>query len=136
MLKNSLRIIYFRSCNAHTSPIFRESNILKFSDQIVPENCLFLNRYFNKCLPTIFKNWFTLSSDFHIYSTRWSNLSCLVVPPHNTKLYGRNSDNVSAIYPWNYLQKLDENNIFYQLSPSKVKIVIKKFFWKTTTNSH
>ena len=43
LLKKSLRITYFWSCNAHTSPLFRESNILKFPDKIVPENCLFIN---------------------------------------------------------------------------------------------
>ena len=101
--KKSLRIIYF----------------LKLSDKIALENCLFINKYFNKCLPTIFKNWFTLSSDFHTYNTRWSNLGCIVVPPHNTKLYGRNLVNISAVYSWNYLQKLNENNLFYQLSPNK-----------------
>ena len=96
--KKSLRIIYFLNHNAHTSPLFRDLNILKLPDKIALENCLFINKYFNKCLPTIFKNWFTLSSDFHTYNTRWSNLGCIVVPPHNTKLYGRNSVNISAVY--------------------------------------
>ena len=65
----SLRIIYFLSHNAHTSPLFRDLNILKLLDKVAPENCLFLNKYFNKCLPTIFKNGFTPSSDFHTYKT-------------------------------------------------------------------
>ena len=111
--RKSVRIIYFRSRNVHTSPLFREFNILKLPDKIALENCLFINKYFNKCLPTLFKNWFTFSSDFHTCSTCWSNLGCLVVPSHNTKLYGRNSVNISAIYKWNYLQKLNENNIIY-----------------------
>ena len=59
-------------------------------------------------MSNIFKNWFTLSSDIHTYNTR------IVVPPHNTKLYGRNPVNISAVYSWNYLQKLNENNPFYQ----------------------
>ena len=67
--KKSLRIIYFLNHNAHTSPLFRDLNILKLPDKIALENCLFINKYFNKCLPTIFKNWFTLSSDFHTYYT-------------------------------------------------------------------
>ena len=82
--KKSLRIIYFLNHNAHTSPLFRDLNILKLLDKIAPENCLFLNKYFNKCLSTIFKNGFTFSSDFHTYNTRWSNLGYIVVPPHNT----------------------------------------------------
>ena len=114
----------------NTSPLFRELNILKLSDKNVLENFLFINKYFNKCLPTIFKNWFTLSSDFRNYNTGWSNLGCIVVPPHNTKLCGRNSVNISAVYTWNYLHKLNENNLFYQLSPNKLKIIIKSFVFR------
>ena len=131
MQKKSLQIIYFLNHNAHTSPSyisFRDLNILKLPDKIALENCLFINKYFNKCLHTIFKNWFTLSSDFNTYYTRWSNLGCIVVPPHSTKLYGRNSVKIKAVYSWNYLQKLNENNIFYQLSPNKLKIIIKNLF--------
>ena len=88
--KKSLRVIYFLNHNAHTSSSFRELNILKLPDKTALENCLFINKYPNKCLPTIFKNWFTLSSDFHTYNIRWSNLGCIVVPPHNIKLYDCN----------------------------------------------
>ena len=102
--KKSLRIIYFWSRNAHISPLFTETNILKLPDKIALENWLFINKYFYKFLPKTFKNWFTLSSGAHTYSTRLSNQGYLVVPPHNTKPYGRNSVNISVIYTWNYLQ--------------------------------
>ena len=39
--EKSLRIIYFGSRNSHTSLLFRESNILKLSDKISSEDCLF-----------------------------------------------------------------------------------------------
>ena len=128
--KKFLRIKYFWIRNGHISPLFRESHIPKLSDKIALENCLFINKYFIKVLRTIFKNWFTLSSDFRTYSTRWSNLVHVVVPPHNTKLCGRNSVNISTIYTRNYLKKLNENNIFYQLSPNAINFIIKKFFSK------
>ena len=124
----SLLIIYFLNHNAPKSHLFRDLNILKLHDKIALENCLFINKYFNKCLTTIFKNWFTLLFDFHTYSTRWSNLGCIVVPGNDTKLYGRNSVNISAVYSWNYLQKLNENNLFYQLSSNKLKIIFKNLF--------
>ena len=111
--KKSLRIIYFLNHNADTSPLFRDLNILKLPDKIALENCLFINKYFNKCLPTIFKNWFTLSSDFHIYNTHWSNLGCIVVPPHNTKLYGRNSVNISAVCAWKIIYRNQMKIIFF-----------------------
>ena len=85
--KKSLWSIYFRSRNTHTFLLVRESNNLKLRDKTAPENCLFMNKSFNKFVPTIFKNLFILSSHFHTYSTRWSNLGCLVVPTHNTKPY-------------------------------------------------
>ena len=95
----------------------------------------FFNKYFVKVAADIqsskkivFKNWFTLSSDFYTYNTHWSNLSCIVVPPLNTKLYGRNSVNISAVYSWNYLDKINENNLFYQLLPNTLKIIIKNLF--------
>ena len=94
------------------------------SNKIALENCLFIKKYFNNFLPTTFKNSFTFSSDMHGYRTCW----CNVVPPRNTTLYGRNSFNISAAYTWNHLQKLNENNLFYQLPPSKFKIIIKKLF--------
>ena len=96
--KKSLRIIYFLNDNAYTSPLFRDLNIVKLPDKIALKNCLFFNKYFNRCLFAIFKNCLTLSSDFHTYNTRLSNLGCIVVPPHNTKLYGRNSVNINAVY--------------------------------------
>ena len=56
----------------------------KLPDKITQKNCLFMKKCFNKFLPTIFENWFTLSSDFHACSTCWSNLGFFTVPPANT----------------------------------------------------
>ena len=53
--KKSLRIIYFLNHNAHTSPLFRDLNILKLSDKIALENCLFISKYFKKRLPQSLK---------------------------------------------------------------------------------
>ena len=47
-IKKSLRIINFRNHSAQTP------NILKLPDKIALENFLFINKYFNKFLPTIF----------------------------------------------------------------------------------
>ena len=58
---------------------------------------LYINKNFNKRLTTIFKNWFLLSTDFYILNTCLLNLRCFVVPPHKTKLYGRNLVNMPFI---------------------------------------
>ena len=100
--KKSLRLIYILNRNAHMTPLFKDSNILKFPDKIALENCIFIKNYFNQTLSTLFKNLFTLSTDSHTHNTRWSNLGCLKIPPHKTKIYGRQSVKISAIYSWNY----------------------------------
>ena len=87
--KKSLRIRYFRNHNAHTSPLFRESNILKLPNKVTVENSLFINKYFNTSPLTILNIWFTPSSDFHTLKTYGFNLGSLVVPPYSTKIYGR-----------------------------------------------
>ena len=51
--KKSSRIIYFRSCNAHTSLLLRESNTLKLPDKIALGHCLFIKKYFNKFSPLL-----------------------------------------------------------------------------------
>ena len=119
--------MHFLNCNAHTTTLFKDSNILKFPDKIALENCIFIKNYFNQTLPTPFKNWFTLSTDSHTHNTRWSNLGCLKIRPHKTKIYGRQSVNISAIYIWNYLQRIHKNIMFYQLSLTKLKKLIKQY---------
>ena len=127
--KKSLRLMYFLNRNAHTTPLFKDSNILKFPDKIALENCIFIKNYFNQTLPTPFKNWFTLSTDSHTHNTCWSNLGCLKIPPHKTAIYGRQSVNISAIYTWNYLQSHHRNIMFRQLSLTRLKKLIMQYYF-------
>ena len=83
--------MYFLNRNTHTTPLFKDSNILKFPAKIALENCIFIKNHFNQTLSTPFKNWFTLSTDSHTHNTRWFNLGCLKIPPHKTKINGRQS---------------------------------------------
>ena len=121
--------MYFLNRNTHTAPHFKDSNILKFPEKIALENCIFIKKYFNQTLPTPFKNRFTLSTDSHTCNARWSNLGCLKIPPHKTKIYGRQSVNISAIYIWNYLQRIHKNVMFYQLSLTKLRKLIKQYYF-------
>ena len=84
--KKSLQLLYFLSRSDNMSHLSKEF----LPDKMALKTCLFINKHFNKDLPTNFKNWFTLSSESHALNTRWSNLGCFVAPPYKTKLYGRN----------------------------------------------
>ena len=118
--------MYFLNRNAHTTPLFKDSKILKFPDKIALENCIFIKNYFNQTLPTPFKNWFTLSTDSHTHNTRWSNLGFLKIPSHKITIYGRQSVNISAIYTWNYLQS-HHRKMFHQLSLTRLTKLIMQY---------
>ena len=64
--KRALRIMNFAPFNAHTTPLFKNCNILKFADTINVESCVFINNYFNKDSFTIFNENFKLVSTTHI----------------------------------------------------------------------
>ena len=52
--KVAVRIINFQPRNFHTSPLFKQSSILKFQDQICLGNTLFVSKSVNKLTPFIF----------------------------------------------------------------------------------
>ena len=71
--KKALRIINFKERNAHSSPLFHHSKIIKAADKVKIENCLFINKYTSNKLPSIFTNWFTFSSMSHNYQTSFAS---------------------------------------------------------------
>ena len=54
--QKALRIIDFKQCNGHSSPLFHHSKIIKIADKVKIENCLFIKKYTNIKLPSIFTN--------------------------------------------------------------------------------
>ena len=71
--KQALRIINFKERNAHSSPLFHYSKIIKAADKVKIENCLFISKYTSNKLPSIFTNWFTFSSMSHNYQTSFAS---------------------------------------------------------------
>ena len=61
----------FQLRNSHSSPLFKKSCILKFSDKVNLENTLFVGKSINNLLPPLFNDWFLFSSDQHNYETSW-----------------------------------------------------------------
>ena len=113
---------------ARTKPLFNDFNILKFHDKIALENSIFMHKSFKHQLPQPFDNWLGLSSNFHTHNTRWSNLVCLNVPSHRTKLYGKNPVCISAIFTWNYHQNLYRNILFHKLTTKCLKKLLTLHF--------
>ena len=57
--------INFHPRNSHTSPLFKQNFILKFQDKICLENVLFVSKSLNNVTPSVFRTWFSFSSDQH-----------------------------------------------------------------------
>ena len=89
--KKALRIMNFASFNAHTTPLLKNCNILKFADIINVESCIFINNCFNRDSFSIFNENFKLVSTTHSYNTRSARNGLLFVPSYNTVRFGRKS---------------------------------------------
>ena len=72
---------------ATTTPLFKQSSILKFHDKISLENILFVNKSMNNLLPSVFNTWFIFSSDQHSYETSRSKQGNLIKLFYKTNIY-------------------------------------------------
>ena len=57
----------FKERNAHSFPLFHHSKVIKIADIVKIEVCLFMKKYTNNKLLSIFTNWFRFSSMSHNY---------------------------------------------------------------------
>ena len=87
--KKALRIINFKEGNAPSSPLFHYSKVIRTVDKVKIVNCLFINKYTNNKLPSIFTNWFTFSSMSHNYQTSFASKGNLQIPSIQTASYGK-----------------------------------------------
>ena len=104
------------------------SGILKIFDKISLGNCIFISNSLNKRPPSVFHNWFTLIHESHKHDTCLSEVGCLVIPNHKTKIYGRYSIIINAIYNWNFLQKILKDILFHTLKISKSRSILLEYF--------
>ena len=64
--KKALRLMKFAPFNAHITPLFKNCNILKVTDIVNVESCIFINNCFNKDSFSIFTEKLKLFSTNHI----------------------------------------------------------------------
>ena len=125
----ALRIINFKKARESANQLYKNSNILKISDNTTILNCLFMHDLQNGLLPDAFKKFVKNSCEVHNHNTRNSK-NHVVVPTSNTLTYGTKSVTSKCTSDWNKLQKLTKI-IFSQLSRNKLKITLRKYFLST-----
>ena len=101
--KNAVRIMTFSDFNAHSEPLFKKMDILKFKDNIVLQNCIFVYDYLKGNLPISFVNTFKRVDETHPTITRSANTGQLAIPRYNSTTYGLKSIYKSCIDSWNLL---------------------------------
>ena len=116
------------------SPFLRHE-IIKLPHKIIMENCLFISKSINFDLPPIFNRWFTFSSDSHSYETSSSSKGLLKVKTVNTKKYGREAKTNNAVSSWNNIQNILPSHILQELSYSRLKSLLVKYFLKSYSNN-
>ena len=100
--KRSIRIITFSKFDDHSSPLFKQTNILKLTDLITFHVSLFMFKFHNKLLPAVFDNYFISTSKVHNYNTRLSSQLGYSLPRVRTN-YGKFNIKLSGSKVWNSL---------------------------------
>ena len=137
--KKALEIMNWNDQLFHSSPLFSENSILKFSDKTAIKKILFVNKSINRQVSPIFYDLFTLSGDLHRYETCWSVNDHLTIPNFWTQKYGRFSIRASTIYLWNsilnlliYHLNIYQKNLSRKNSTTKkIKYFLTKHFTET-----
>ena len=137
--KNAMRIMTFSEFRAHSEPLFKDLEILKFVDNITLNNCIFVHDYLSGHLPQSYINTFTRIDNKHSIETRQASTGMLVNPRCNTVTFGIKCIYKKCIHSWNKLttdinhtqkskivNKLKTVDVdFSQLSRTKLKETIK-----------
>ena len=120
------RIPILQRRNCHLSSLFSKLKLLELIGEVHLENVLLISKFINILLPPVFNNWFTFRSNVHNYETTLSATCKLFKPSFRTNLYGKNSITVNAIDAWNKAQTSLGDTILNDLTPNKIKIIMKK----------
>ena len=100
---------------------------MKVVDKVKIENCLFINKYTNNRLSSIFTNWFTFSSMSHNYQTSFGSKGNLQIPSVQTT-YGKNAFVYMVIKTWNDIQKEMKGVMLNTFSLAKLKSLLIEFY--------
>ena len=80
----------FSRFDEHSSPLFKSLEILKFLDLVTFHLAVFMYKYHNQLLPSVFNSFFTKISQIHTYNTRLGAKQSYYLPKARTN--ERNSD--------------------------------------------
>ena len=113
--KNAARIMTFSEFKAHSEPLFKQLEILKFTDNITLYNCILVHDYLHGNLPDAFFETFKRINETHNHSTRQACNGMLSIPKYNSTEYGLKCIYKKCINSWNDITteiNINESNKF------------------------
>ena len=119
--KAAMRIMTFSEFRAHSEPLFKKLEILKFQDSITVNNCIFVHDYLNNKLPESFTNTFLRTDELYKHKTRQATTGKLYIPAYKTTTYGLKCIYKRCIDSWNKLTT-EINTIYRKENSSKFEI--------------
>ena len=102
--KKATWIMTFSQLDAHSSPLFRDLSILKFPDLVTFHTAIFMNKFYNNMLPSIFTNLFTPVNKIHNYNTRLASKSFYAITKTRTN-YGLFNPRHHGAKLWNSIDE-------------------------------
>ena len=102
--KKAVRIMTFSKFDEHSSPLFKKLNIIKLSDLIKYHISIFMFKFHNQLLPSVFNSYFTSVENIHSYNTRATAKKCYYLPKARTN-YGLFSVRYQGPKIWNMIEQ-------------------------------
>ena len=119
----AIKVLNFATRDSQTNSLYKNSKILKFTDQIKVKNFLLVHDSINENLPCCLRNLFTLTKNSHSIQTRHSSCNTMIHPRVHTVNYGEFSIIFQAVKFWNkIMRKYPGKNLHV-----KSRIFTKKF---------
>ena len=94
-----MRIMTFSDYKAHSEPLFKQVEILKFMDSLSIQNCVFVYDYLHGNLPNSFTETFKRIEDSHGTQTRQACTGMLKTPFYKSTEFGLKCIYKNALTP-------------------------------------
>ena len=101
---NALRLIYFKNRFEHSTPLYIDSGILPFQDQLTRSQCVFAFRQQANSVPSVFSDF--CKKVTHVHPTLASRQHELALPQTNSVNHGSNSVKTQVAKSWNQIVPL------------------------------
>lgn len=116
--KKTMRIMTFSKFDEHSSPLFKLLKIIKIFDLITLHIAMFMFKFHNQLLPSVFHNLFTPVDKIHSYNTRFAAKQSYYLPGARTN-YGLFNIEFQGAKIWNNIEETVKSSSLRQF---KVKL--------------